>query len=570
MPDLEHTLQGHDLGFLKIVAGAWGIELNAPDAVTALPVVVQGIIEHTDFAEVVEALPQDAKDVLKTLLQNEGRMPWAAFVRKFGEVRRMGAARRDRERPDLKPASAAEVLWYRGLIGRNFLSLPSASELQEYAYIPEDLLPLLPSLQGSAPPPLGRPATPNESAHIRLANDRILDHACTLLAALRLKMDRQALARLELGGIPVEALTGLLRAARLLDIDDLPHPESTRKFLEAQRGEALARLVKAWMDDEVFNELLLLPGLRFEGDWSNDPHRARQAILELTGQIPEHRWWSLNAFVAAIREHAPDFQRPAGDYDSWFILQERTGNYLRGFAAWDEVDGALVRFLITGPMHWLGLVDLAAPEPEAPPAAMRLSDWAAALWHGSSPGELAKEDAALKVSPEGRIIVPPLSPRAVRYQIARFCEWEAEENNPNISQPEPSRGSVKEEKDEYRYRISPASLERAKTQGLRPAQLVGLLRRYCEGPVPPKLIQALERWESAGTQAVVERVVLLRVASPEVLAALRKTRAARCLGEAINETTVLIRPGTEAQVIAALAENGYLAEVKIGPASEAY
>ena len=72
------------------------------------------------------------------------------------------------------------------------------------------------------------------------------------------------------------------------------------------------------------------------------------------------------------------------------------------------------------------------------------------------------------------------------------------------------------------------------------------------------MLQALDRWESAGTQATLERVILLRVASPDVLAALRKTRAGRFLGEAINETTVVVRAGTEEQVIAALAEIGYL------------
>lgn len=565
MPDLEHTLQGHDLGFLKIVAGAWGIELNAPDAVTALPIIVQGIIEHADFAEIVEVLPQDAKNVLQTLLQNEGRILWAAFVRQFGEVRRMGMARRDRERPDLKPASAAEVLWYRGLVGRAFLSLPPANEPQEYAYIPEDLLPLLPSLRGDAPPPLGRPATPNETAYAHLANDRLLDHACTLLAALRLKLDQRDLSRLHLGGIPAEALKGLLRAARLLDIDDLPHPESTRAFLEAPRGKALSQLAGAWMEDKIFNELLLLPGLKFEGDWSNDPLRARQAILDLVGQIPEQRWWSLNAFVAAIHEQAPDFQRPAGDYDSWFIQQESTGSYLRGFAAWDEVDGALVRFIITGPMHWLGLLDLAAPAPGAAPTALRLSDWAADLWHSDSPGDLAREEAALKISPEGCISVPALAPRTVRYQVARFCEWEREEDDLATPRKDPGKRPGKESQNEYRYRVSPAALERAKAQGLRPTQLIGLLRRYCESPVPPALVQALERWETTGTQAVVERVVLLRVTNPEVLAALRKTRVARHLGDSINETTVVIRPGAEEQVAAALVEIGYLVETKIDP-----
>jgi hypothetical protein len=115
---------------------------------------------------------------------------------------------------------------------------------------------------------------------------------------------------------------------------------------------------------------------------------------------------------------------------------------------------------------------------------------------------------------------------------------------------------------EYRYRITPPGLERAKGQNLRAAQLVGLLRRHSDGKLPPALVQALEHWESAGTQAVIEQISVLRVTSPEILAALRKTRAARVLGEALNDTTVLIRAGAEEQVLAALAEIGYLGEGK--------
>lgn len=549
MPNLEHTLQGHDLGFLKIVASAWGIELSAPDTVTALPILINGILEHADFIEVIESLPQDARNVLQALLQSEGRMPWATFVRRFGDVRRMGAAKRDRERPDLKPTTAVEVLWYRALLGRAFLNLPPATELMEYAYIPEDVLSLLPSLRADTPQPLGRPATPNETAHLLAATDLILDDACTLLAALRLKAEADLPATLPLSGVPTHILKGLLRSAQLLDSEELPRPEQTRAFLEAPRGKALAQLVKHWMEDPRFNELRLLPGLKFEGEWANDPYTTRQTVLELVSQIPENRWWSLSAFIAAVHDQSPDFQRPAGDYDSWFIRKESTGNYLRGFGAWDEVDGALIRFLITGPMHWLGLVDLAAQEPDSPPTALRLSAWAQFLWHGNAPDGLPKEEAQIKTSGDGRLVVPRLAPRALRYQVMRFCQWEEEKTR---------NGAL-----EYHYRITPAALEKARLQGLRAAQLVGLLRRHNDGTLPPNLVQALENWETFGSQTIVEPVTLLRVTSAEILTALRKTRAARCLGEALNDNTVILRPGTEDQVASALAEIGYLAETNL-------
>jgi hypothetical protein len=350
--------------------------------------------------------------------------------------------------------------------------------------------------------------------------------------------------------VPAGALRDLLNAAHLLDYDGIPHPERTRALLEAPRGKALAQLGQAWMEDKFFNELRMLPGLKFEGEWVNDPLRARQAILELASQVPETQWWSLPAFVAAIHDRHPDFQRPAGDYDSWFIRQEASGNFLRGFGSWDEVDGALVRFLISGPMHWLGLLDLAAPEAGAAPAAFRLSAWAEALWNGDAPAGLAVEEAQIKVNAEGRLRLPALAPRALRYQVARFCQWEGlKGSGANL---------------EYLYRITPPALERARAQNLRPSQLSGLLRRHSEGPLPPSLVQALDRWETQGTQALVEQVLLLRVTAPEILAVLRKGRAARCLGDALNDNVVQVRPGMEEQLMAAIAEAGYLAMVKLG------
>ncbi len=556
MPDLFHTLQKHDLGFLKMVADGWGIELSAPDVHTALPALVEAILNFPMIYEWVEALPEEAQNALSLLIQNEGRMPWAAFARQFGELRRMGASRRDRERPDLKPAWTTELLWYRALIGRDIFDPQKDIEPVEYAYIPEDLIQLLPVLRPATPPPPGRPATPNECACPALVNSRILDDACTLLAALRMKInaaEQQTCLETSLMVEP-QALQGLLAAAHLLDYEETPHPDSTRAFLEAPRGKALAQLAQAWMGSKHFNELRLLPGLKFEGEWLNDPLRARQAILELVSQVPENQWWNLTSFISAVHEHNPDFQRPAGDYNSWFIRQESSGNYLRGFSSWDEVDGALIRFLLTGPMHWLGLLDLASSEPSGATAAFRLSGWASDLWHGDAPTGLPEEDAPLRASADGRLYLPALTNRAVRYQVARFCQWEGMKSVDG--------------KAGYAFRVTPEALERAKTQGLRPSQLLALLRRHIEGQVPPTLVQALERWEQAGTQVAVERVVLLRVTSPEIMAALRKGRAARFLAREISETVAIVRPGMEDQLQAALTEAGYLAGAKLEGTSD--
>jgi hypothetical protein len=343
--------------------------------------------------------------------------------------------------------------------------------------------------------------------------------------------------------LPAAALQALLAAAGLLDAAALPQPEPARQFLEAGRGEALARLGRAWLESADFNELRLLPGLSAEGDWQNDPRKARQAVLGFLSGIPPGTWWSLPAFVAAIKQQQPDFQRPYGNYDTWHLRDTRSGDFLRGFEHWDEVDGALVRFIVFGPLHWLGILDLAAPAADGPVTAFRWSSWAEALLRGESPAGLPAEQAALKARSDARLVAPRLLPRLARYQLARFSEWE------------------KEDDQAYTYCLTPASLGRARQQGLTTSHLLGLLRRHAEA-VPPALAKALERWDQQGSAARLETLLVLRVSSPEVLQALRSSRAARFLGEPLGPAAIAIKPGAAEKVLAALAEVGYLGELR--------
>jgi hypothetical protein len=87
-----------------------------------------------------------------------------------------------------------------------------------------------------------------------------------------------------------------------------------------------------------------------------------------------------------------------------------------------------------------------------------------------------------------------------------------------------------------------------------------LLRRTASAPPTPNLVRALERWEDNGTQADFEQVVVLRVKSPEILTALRKSRAARFLGDPLGPAAVIVKAGAREKVLQALVELGYLAE----------
>jgi hypothetical protein len=555
MTDFIQSLQSRDLSYLRIVAGFWDIPDENLSVRSALRHLSEVIKDPVLVQEVVDSLPSEARAALDDLINNAGRLPWPVFTRNYGVVREMGPGRRDREQPYRNAAVPAEMLWYRALVARAFFDTPDGP--QEFAYIPEDLLGCLPEPVHQAVPPLGRAASPAERGQTILADDAILNHCCTYLAALRLDLPDEELISQGIGtnfaevSLTPRALRTLLGAAQLLDAQGNPAPEPVRAFLEMPRANALVTLARAWLHNPLINELRLLPGKVFEGDWHNDALRARQAILDFVSTIPRNTWWSLSAFLTDVRARHADFQRPAGDYDSWFIRDEVSGEFLRGYSHWEAVDGALIRYVICGPMYWLGLVDLATPSPKEdipdsplPVTAFRLSSWFDDILGGELPQGLPAEDQLVQVSSDARVRVPPLAPRAVRYQLARFGIWEAPK------------------KDFYVYRLTPASLSRARQQGLQLGHLISLLRRHAQA-IPPNLGKALERWNEHGTEARIQNAVVLRLSSPDLLQTLRSSRAARFLGEPLGPAAVIIKPGAWGKVIEVLAELGYLGEAEM-------
>lgn len=537
MPGLVQSLQGADLSYLRIVAEQWKLALQTSDARGALQQLeaeLPGAIAAS-WAQ----LPETAQHAITALSAADGRLPWGQFTRQFGSLREMGEARRDKDQPHLHPTSTTEVLWYRGLIGRAFFDTPDG--LGEFAYLPDEVQAVL-SAAHPVEQPFGRPARPEERANITAVNDRILDQACTLLAGLRMGLPENELAAAEPWLLAPDALTSLLKAARLVTADGKPIPETTRRFLEAPRGQALAMLASAWLQAADFNELRFLSGIQIEGHWENDALAARQKILAFVRSAPPGQWWSIAALVADVKSRQPDFQRPAGDYDSWYLRRAATGEYLRGFASWDQVDGALITWMLRVPLYSLGFVDLAGPA--AQPAAFRWSQWADALLKGQSPIRFKVEGLKLKVDSQGKVLIPAFAPRAARYLVARFCDW-----------PSP-------QKDGYVYRITAASLEKARKQGLKVRQLLALLKAHNAAPLPPNLVQALKRWELQGAQVQIGKFLVLKVGSTAALKALRASRAARYLGEPLGPAAIEVKPGAGQHVLQALLELGFLGELE--------
>ena len=561
MPDLFDSLLKQDIGHLRIIAEFWGLELDSKSADAAREKLTVSLLDPKLLAELIDALSPEADSAITYLVNVGGRIPWPMFTRKFGDIREAGAGKRDREKLHLKPVSAAEILYYRGILARAFFDTEKGP--QEFAYIPDDLLELInrgvtesqienqkesQRLKDLSSPlgtmaeneSLGRPASPAEKSKEILANDFILDDVTTLLAALRMGKTLESDSSLSvlqqhtLTGTGVAALQSLLNTVKLVK-QNIPQTEAVKNFLASSRKDALKMLQEAWVESQAFNELRLMPGIICEGEWTNQPHETREFLLNLLDAIPEGKWWSLNAFVRDVKQKYADFQRPAGDYDSWFIKRLSDGQYLRGFQHWDEVDGALVKYFITTILHWLGQVDLGFAEGSNQPSTFRISNLESRITN--------IEDKKLHVSSQGKITAPRLTPRVVRYQLARFCEWDEGKN------------------DEYKYHITTNSLTKAKEQGLKAEHLLSLLVKHSDAGIPPSLVKALKRWEVNGTEARVQTQVVLKVSRPEILEEMRKSKAGKYLGEVLSPTAVIVKSGAIQNVMDALTELGLLSEV---------
>ncbi len=532
MPDLIASLQKQDLGQLHIIAGFWGLELESTELDFALEELSASLLDLEAATETLEILSAETRTALTALVEAGGKMEWVVFARAHGEIREMGPGKRDREQPHRKPISAAETLFYYGLLAKAFFDSPKGS--QEFAYIPDDMLEVLETLgMEAAEPadlpkgdPLGRPATPVEKAFENPVNDHVLDEATTYLAALRINLESNGLSAEKQNQLQI-----LLSTAQIIK-DRAPQPEAVKKFLEASRTDALNMLHQAWLKSQTFDELRMIPTILCEGEWTNQPQVTREFLVNLIQAVPQGKWWSLAAFVKAVKDKYPDFQRPAGDYDSWFIKRTSDGQFLRGFAYWDQVDGALVKYIIHI-LHWLGRVDLASAEEGGPFTSFRLTPF------------VEKKDiqARVIVTSNGRITVSRNFSRAARYQIARFCEWEGEKA------------------DDFMYLVTVKSLQLASQQGLKAEQLLAMLVKYTNGSIPPPMVKALKRWEANGTEARVESLLVLRVSRPEVLEEMRASRAGKFLSEILSPTAVVVKEGAIHNVMAALAELGLLAEV---------
>lgn len=377
---------------------------------------------------------------------------------------------------------------------------------------------------------------------VRRADTSAVDDLVTLLAYTRIRqeiLEDGILDELESEGMQAHLLTpGVDRLIFLVGLsvgmgmmDKQKRQVTVRdaqilpQWLQAARPDQVRMLAEGWRISQRYVDLVHVPGIVVEANSALDqayPVGARKAILEiLSREAPRSEWWALDDLVALCWHKERHFQRPNADYDSWYI-RGADDTYLWGEESWHAVDAALIRFILTAPLHWLGMVDLAQARDGR--VLVRFSAYGQAFVFGTEFPRRPEVSERITLSPDGRIAVTRKTSRFERYQIARFTTWL-------------SAGQT------YEYQIDGESLQRARQQRLTIELIGNLLTKLSSAALPDSVANLLRVWSSGERASVsLEHLLVLRVTSADVLDALFNDPAVRrFLGARLGQTDVIVR-----------------------------
>ncbi|QBD81363.1 hypothetical protein EPA93_37475 [Ktedonosporobacter rubrisoli] len=336
----------------------------------------------------------------------------------------------------------------------------------------------------------------------------------------------------------------LLHQADILHKDDggTPYlralPNVAQLLLGPARAEIAHDLFELWLTQSSYEDLFALQEesvrLRCRATAHNHPlirpgeldaenSEARQALLALLAQAPSKQWMSFSSFARFVYRLNPLFlQKRQKLFTSphWWVESE-DGRVLRPnvLGDWQRAEMRYLTRLLTGPLHWWGICDIACT-PDGRLLAFSLTPTADKLLHeGKASEPLATQDAhnlaeMLDIVDEDKILI-----------TSSVQSWSLIELMETFTEA----AGVYEGR--LRYRLTPKALSAAMSRGQHPEHLLEALRHVAshrshqDDPLA-RLEAQLGRWTANyGRVRIYTGVTLLETADPTVMRELAATTA---------------------------------------------
>jgi hypothetical protein len=570
MRDLYRCLDEYAPLLLQTIAQRWDVSLPEGDRRQQVQHLAAAMTAPEAAARLLASLPDEAQQALTEVLASGGILPAHRLAFGYGSIRRFGPARLERERPWANPTNPLEELYYSGLLYRAYGTLDAY--YGELLLVPDLLRESLPQPAKASALQLSRADEP-----VRVVSDgyALIEDLVALLVHLRQERVVAGIAGVAGSGDeqPPPVLQALVRSGRLvgeadtqrlaliwrmLERLDLVHVQEgtlrpslrAREWLRLADAQRVQSVYLAWRDDAQWDELRMVSGLKFEETgWKHHPVSTRRRLMRLLAPYAPLGWLLLDDLIEAIKRHQPDLMRPDGDFDSWYIRDAQTDAYLAGFAAWDRVEGATLRHLLTTSLRWMGLVDVGFAVGTATPSHIRLSAVSAALWpqeQGDKPPRPPSHAPRATVGDDFAVILPLANTLYERYQLERLADWESQDAR------------------QAHYRITAEAIWRSQNAGIKMEQVLRFLERITDNQVPTVVRMTLQAWGGRFGRVFIRKQIVLQTADAATLAQMRaQPEVAQLLGESLGETACLVAEQDVAELTAQLKALGIWPHIRL-------
>lgn len=336
-------------------------------------------------------------------------------------------------------------------------------------------------------------------------------------------------------------------------------------------GMPMAQRVKwtfeTWRDSDAWNELLRLPlqvsGVYASREASTALGKARLSLLRAIGRLAQANrqpddWIALAELIAYVKRNDYAFlfeHRHRGSISNGLFASpyyEANNPYRLTFGvfgletnSWDLVEGGFIVNVLTGPLWWMGLVELGYPSDarqaggeNVAPEAFRLTQAGAWLIGGGDPPTFVESGGKLIVQPNFAVLaLEPISD-VVLSDLDHFAE---------------SQGGERV----ITYQLTRESLYRGQQSGWDAARVIAFLEAHQGGPIPANVRRSLEEWEAAHRRITFHRnACVVQFADAEAEQALTDALAP-FEPQVIGPRFRLIKRRDPAEVTAALREAGW-------------
>jgi hypothetical protein len=297
-------------------------------------------------------------------------------------------------------------------------------------------------------------------------------------------------------------------------------PDRVPEFWEQSLEIRTEACIQAWVNMPKWSELTSLSLSSFDLQLPG----ARRRLVEQLRLMPPTEWLSSERFLARLKNVSPRLLFGTREPHANDISDGNQDDTARQRSKLTEIEAAFVGFSLSGPLHWLGVVDVSMDGERV--LAFRINASGARVLATDTAREGRSGDQGrLIVQPNFRVFALGAVPEATLARLEMFAD------------------RVHADQSAFEYQLSRDTIYRAQRRNWAVADSIAFLAEHASVPIPQNVLRTLQEWGKQQERIRLYRSVsLFETATPQLLNKLWDDRAVRIhLERQVTPTVAIIR-----------------------------